>query len=583
MRNRLVLNSGSAPIGLVLLFSLLLMAPALAGAGDGPRTWFFFRDKGPAALKKAALTDVAASLSEKTLARRAKVAQHGSLIDESDLPVYPAYVQQLQALGLKPTVVSSWLNGVSAIATPEQIAAAERLECIARIQPVRQGRRPLPQAEPILLKPSGHSDFPLNYGYSQEQNEQVQIPAVHQLGWYGQGVRIALFDTGFRLNHEAFDSLRVVAKRDFIQDDDNLDNQPGDRSDQNSHGTMVLSIIAANKPGSLIGAAPHAEFILAKTEDVSQEIEAEEDHWIAAAEWAEKLGADIISSSLGYIDWYTVEDLDGDTAPITRAADLAVKKGVLVLISAGNEGNDAWRYVSTPADGDSVIAVGAVDSKGVVASFSSRGPTADGRIKPDVMTMGVAVACISVPPVTGTGNLYSRVSGTSAACPIAAGAAALILCANPALTPMQIVDALHNTSTRSQAPDTDYGWGIIQTKVAVESTASIDRPVVIPKTSALAGIFPNPAAISTRGGLTLALDLVEESWVDVRLYNIMGEEAGVLFQGRVPAGKNRWVNTRWPAEAVNRLGSGVYFISVKSGLFHERRAVTLVRSQDYPR
>jgi serine protease AprX len=579
MKNRHLLYRGSALTGLILLFSLVLQPPAAAGSGETQRTWFFFRDKGPASLEKAALIQVAASISEKALARRAKVAPAGQLVDESDLPVYPAYVEELEQLGLKPVVISRWLNGVSAAATPVQLAAAEKLESIASIQPVLRGHRPLPAAEPILLRPSRQSDLPLDYGFSLEQNEQVQIPAVHQLGYYGQGVRIAVFDTGFRLNHEVFDSLRVVARHDFIQNDDNLDNEAGERSDQNSHGTMVLSIIAANKPGSLIGGAPRAEFILAKTEDVSQEVQAEEDNWIAAAEWAENLGADIITTSLGYIDWYTVDEMDGDTAPITRAADMAVSKGVVVLASAGNEGNDIWRVISAPADGDSVIAVGAVDSKGAVASFSSRGPTADGRIKPDIMTMGVAVACIAVPPEAGMGTAYSRVNGTSAACPIAASAVALILCANPALTPMEIVDALHKTGTRSQVPDTDYGWGVIQTMAAVESTSSIDKPVVIPETSALAGVFPNPASIDRSNGVSLVLDLQEAAWVDIRLYNIRGEEVGVLYQGRVPAGKGRQVATHWPADALKNLSSGVYFISLKSGLFHERRAITLMRER----
>ena len=570
-------KGGSAAIGPILLFVFVLIGAAFASSTEEQRSWFFFRDKGPAALNKTTLDQLQSSFTEKALARRAKVAGGGSLIQESDLPVYPAYLEELQELGIKPAVVSNWLNAVSAAATPEQIAAAGELTCIARIQPVLRGHRPLPQVTPLLQKPSQSSNKPVDYGYSLEQLTQIQIPAVHELGCYGQGVRIAVFDTGFRLQHEAFDSLRVIAKRDFIQEDDEVDNEEGDRGDQNSHGTMVLSIIAANKPGALVGGAPRAEFILAKTEDTSQEVIAEEDHWIAAAEWAERLGADIFTTSLGYTDWYTVEDMDGDTAPITRAADLAVSKGVVVLVAAGNEGGDFWRYISAPADGDSVLAVGAVDSKGIVAYFSSRGPAADGRIKPDIMAQGVSVACVSVPFPGQVGTMYSRVSGTSAACPLAASAAALILCANPALTPMQVVEAMRNTATRSQNPDTDYGWGIVQTLSALEATTPPDNPFWLPETSGLAGIYPNPAIMETDDGIGLVLRLRENTWVEARLYNTLGQEVGILYRGEAARSNNRWIWGRLPAERWRGLASGVYFVSIKSGLFNHTQAITLLR------
>lgn len=569
-------NTGSALVRPVLLFLLLLAGGLLADESAASRTWFFFRDKGPLRLEKAALAQAEAALSPRALARRAKVAPAGRLVDTTDLPVYPGYLEELTALGIRPVVVSRWLNGVSAAATPEQIAAAARLDGIARIQPVRFERRPLLETSPMLQKSARPGDHPLDYGYSLEQNEQVQIPAVHQMGYYGQGVLIAVFDTGFRLTHEAFDSLKVLARHDFIQNDDNLDNQAGERSDQNSHGTMVLSIIAANKPGSLIGGAPRAEFLLAKTEDVSQEIQAEEDHWIAAAEWAEGLGADIISTSLGYIDWYTYPQMDGETAPITRAADLAAAKGVLVVVSAGNEGNSTWQYISAPADGDSVVAVGAVDSKGVIASFSSRGPTADGRIKPDVVARGIGVACVAVPPATGTGIGYSYVSGTSAACPIAASCAALMLCANPALTPMEILGTLRQTATRSHTPDIDYGWGLVQTLAAVESTR-VDEPVVLPEQIRLRGIYPNPVLAGGYRNLTLAFDLREAEWVTVRLYDLLGREVAFLYQGRVAAGSDRRVRLTWP-EGIERWSSGTYFAVVRSRSFNECRPITLLHA-----
>ncbi|HOZ22203.1 MAG TPA: S8 family serine peptidase [bacterium] len=582
MKKSALSGKGSARFRPVLLFVMLLAGALSAQTAEGGRTWFFFRDKGPAALQKKSMERAAASLSERALARRARVAPAGRLVDDTDLPVWSGYLEELAALGIEPVVISNWLNGVSAKASPAQIAAAANLACISRIQPVLRGRRPLPALEPALNRSASTSGSSLQYGHSLEQLEQIQIPAVHELGIYGQGVCIAVFDTGFRLNHEVFDSLRVLHKRDFIQNDEELDNQPGERSDQNSHGTMVLSIIAANKPGVMIGGAPRAEFILAKTEDVAQEIQAEEDNWIAAAEWAEALGADIFSTSLGYIDWYTYADMDGNTAPITRAADLAAGKGVVVVVAAGNEGNDIWQYISAPADGDSVLAVGAVDAEGIVASFSSRGPTSDGRIKPDVMARGIGVACIEVPPASGTGSGYRTVNGTSAACPLAASAAALLLCANPELTPVEILDALRKSATLSLTPDIDYGWGILQCLAAVETTSSVIKPVIIPERPALAGIFPNPAHAERDGTLTLVFDLVEPEEVDVRLYNVLGQEVGRLFQGKIPAGTDRRVKVRWPA-GIQSLGSGLYFVVVRSGSLHESRAVTLLLSPDAAR
>ena len=575
MSNRSFLPQGSALTGLILLFSLFLAPDAVLPA---PRTWFFFRDKGPASLKKEAYATAAAMISPQALARRARVMPAGELITESDLPVYPEYIAQLQALGITPRRTSRWLNGVSAEATPEQIAAAAGLPCIAAIQPVARQRREIPQNEPLLSKPAASSDTPLDYGYSLGQNEQVQITELHRRGFYGQGVIIAVFDTGFRLNHEAFDSLQVLAAYDFIQDDENLDTEGEERVDQSSHGTMVLSVLAGYKPGQLVGSAPRARYILAKTEDVSREVESEEDNWIAAAEWAEALGADLFSTSLGYIDWYTNDDMDGNTAPITRAADLAAGKGVLVINSAGNEGNDLWRLICAPADGDSVLAIGAVDGAGKLISFSSRGPTADGRIKPDLMAQGGAVACIDLPPRTGLGAVYRAISGTSAACPIAAGAAALILCANPGTPPMIIADALRKTATRAQMPDTDYGWGIIQALAAAESTAAANKPVVLPESSSLVSLFPNPASVDLSDGLRIVLNMTEAAVVEVRLYNILGQEVGTLFRGQVPAGKERWIKAGWPAGASPRLASGVYLLSVKTANIEQRRTITLLSS-----
>lgn len=561
-------------IALILVF--ITSSGLLQTARAEERFWFFFTDKGTSSLAKQH-EEAAARITPRALARRAKCNPGASAIDMTDMNVNPEYLHALQQLGIKPVVTSRWLNAVSAVASPQQIEKASKLLCIRKIGRVAVYHKALP--ETALSKPEAGLYSDTDYGGAFIQNEQIQVPALHQMGYQGQGVIIAVFDTGFRLNHEALDSIKVLAQYDFINNDFVTDNQAGDRPSQNSHGTQVLSIIAAEQKGKMIGAAPRAQFLLAKTEDVSQEVRAEEDHWIAAAEWAEGLGADVISTSLGYIDWYQYQDMDGNTAPITQAADMAVKKGVVVVVSAGNEGNDLWHYISAPADGDSVLAVGAVDRNGNLAGFSSHGPTYDGRTKPDIVTMGVGVTAINVPPESGLGTGYTSISGTSAACPLAAGAVALLLCANPDLKPMEIVTALRTTASRTQNPDNDYGWGLVQTLSAFRALAP---PLEIPKTFSLAAVFPNPVLNDGTQAMTVQLDMTKESHVSIELYNILGQRVGVLFQGGVLAGKGRLVSINIPAELVKKLGSGTYFIRVHTDQNDAYRPITVLSGFSIP-
>ena len=246
-------------------------------------------------------------------------------------------------------------------------------------------------------------------------------------------------DAGFsNLTHEAFSSMDIIAKWDFVDNDLDVGGH--------SHGTGTLSTIGGFMEGQLIGPAYGASFILARTEnDPASETPIEEDNWIAALEWADSIGVDVTSTSLGYLDFdapytsYTWEDMDGNTALITIAADHAVKLGITVVNSAGNNGyNSLHNTLNAPADGDSVITIGAVSSSGVISSFSSVGPTADGRIKPDLLAMGSSVYAAST---AGTSS-YAYVSGTSFSCPLAAGVCALMLQKNPSLAPMEILQLI---------------------------------------------------------------------------------------------------------------------------------------------
>jgi hypothetical protein len=272
----------------------------------------------------------------------------------------------------------------------------------------------------------------------------------------GTGVRVALFDTGFDTANPAFSAITVTAQYDFVFGDPVVRDEPGKDLGAHVHGTAVWSLFAGDVPGRLRGIARGASYLLAKTEDVRSETRVEEDNYVAALEWADSIGVDIVSSSLGYLLFdngfsYTPSQLNGDVAVTTVAADLAVQRGILVVTGAGNAGPGS-RSLWTPADGDSVLAIGAEDSLGTIWVGSSRGPTADGRIKPDFTAPGVAVCVV-------WGTSLQRVNGTSLATPLLAAGAALVKQLHPTLAPMTLRAAFRNTATHRAAPDTISGWG----------------------------------------------------------------------------------------------------------------------------
>jgi hypothetical protein len=312
----------------------------------------------------------------------------------------------------------------------------------------------------------------LNYGFSSEQDSVINVQPVHALEIIGTGVLIGMLDTGFRWKiHEALRNIRVIAEYDFISHDSVTANQANDPAGQDSHGTSTLSTVGGFMPGQLIGPAYGASFILGKTEYVPTETQIEEDNWVAGIEWMESKGVDVVSSSLGYTTFddgsgykYSRGDFNGRTAVTTKAAVMAARKGVVVVNSMGNGGNTVGSIIA-PADADSIISAGAVNYSGVLASFSSSGPTNDGRIKPDVVGPGVSIYVAS----TSGSNGYGRASGTSFSCPLTSGVAALVLSAHPEFTPIQVRDALRNTASRAATPDNLYGWGLINARVAVLS------------------------------------------------------------------------------------------------------------------
>lgn len=495
--------------------------------GQSRPVWIYFTDKGASEQAPQALR--AGHLSERALARRAKVRPAADLVDWRDLPNDAAYLAALRDLGFDIRAESRWLAAVTVIAGPGELPLLAALPFVDRIEAVAAGRR----VAPLNLGPAppasglrGERDDPLDYGGSLTELAQANVPALHEMGLHGEGVVVGMLDTGFNTEHEALAGVDVLGAWDFINDDPVVANEPGDSLAQQNHGTMTLSTIAGFMPGRLIGPAFAASFYLAKTEDWSQEAPIEEDWWVEGIEWLEAQGCDLVSSSLAYDDWYEFEDFDGNTAPTTIAADHAVALGLAVFNSAGNY-RLSTGHIAVPADGDSVITIGAVDSLGVIAAFSSPGPTADGRIKPDLCAMGVNNNIVK----PGTLDEYLSGSGTSFACPLAAGVGAMLLGAHPAATPMQLRHALRATASQPEAPDNDYGWGIIDAAAALTRLALTAAPAPAAEQWALRS-WPNPFNPSTR----IVFGLDEPLRLRLDIHDASGRRLRTLHEGRLEAG-----------------------------------------------
>ncbi len=451
---------------IVMVLSLCLSGRLFA---ESRKVWIFFTDKGSQVLSKSTAQDV--QISNRALERRARALPESRLLDEMDLPVFQGYLSRLSRRGIVPIVISRWLNAVSAEVAHERLPEIEAFPFVKEVRPVGSFEwRPPTESEMRSISKQFES-HELDYGPSRDQNALMHVPELHDLGLSGKNIFIGLIDTGF--NHtgrDVFQSLSIVAEHDFVQNDDTTSNQEGDSDQEQNHGTQVLSVIGGYLPGILIGPAYQADYALAKTENVSSETRVEEDAWVAGLEWLESLGCDIVSTSLGYNFFddgfsYTYADLDGQHCVTTIAADIAARKGVVVVSSAGNERADSWHYVTSPADGFDVLAVGAVYPDGEITGFSSVGPTFDGRIKPDVMAMGSSVVVIS--SSRDSKFTHSFVSGTSFAAPLTAGVCALMLEAHPGLAQADIREAIKQTADRAANPDTLYGWGIVNAHDAV--------------------------------------------------------------------------------------------------------------------
>ena len=404
--------------------------------------------------------------------------------------------ERLATQGVRVRVQSRWLHAVSADVSTAVLRDLLQDRELRRIQPLgRFKQRAPPPVRPTITAPGAPGDTcgfttgddPV-LGPSEMPYRRLHLRPLTDQGIDGTGVRIAIFDTGFDTANTAFNGITITAQHDFVFNDGFVRDQPNDQPGAQSHGTATWSLFAGDVPGRLHGITRGAHFLLAKTEDVRSETRVEEDNYVAALEWADSIGVDIVSSSLAYLSFdngfsYTPSQLNGDIAVTTVAADMAAQRGILVVTAAGNSGPGS-RTVWTPADGDSVLAIGAEDSLGAIAIFSSRGPTADGRIKPDFTGPGVAV-CV----VTGQGHV-GRLDGTSFSTPLLAASAALLKQMHPTLLPMDIRTAFRKTGTHSSAPDTTFGWGRPDVAAAAVFPAGVTALAPLPSAGPLTTVTP---------------------------------------------------------------------------------------------
>lgn len=436
---------------LMVIFLMVIGVPFLSAQTVGKyRVMLTDKKKTTYSLKRPA-----EYLSEKAVARRLRL---GLSFDSTDLPVCRKYLKRIQKHA-EVLHTSRW-NNTAVVRTSDSLA----VEKIKRLPFVREVRKIAVEADSIPPRNAKRKEMvrdtikayfeELPYGFSTGQVRMLGVDSLHAAGFRGQGMTIAVIDGGY-FNTDTLPLLKhakILGTRDFV-------NPASDIYAENAHGTQVLSCMAANMPHVLVGTAPEASYWLLRSEDTDSEQLVELDNWMAALEFADSVGADLVNTSLGYAQFddptqnFKYHQLDGRTILASRSASLAASKGMLLVCSAGNSGNDAWKKITPPGDADNVLTVGAVTADSVNAKFSSVGNTADGRIKPDVMAQGVNTAVVKTTGGVRTSN------GTSFASPVMCGGVACLWQAFPMLTPVQMID-LVRLAGHNEYPDNIFGYGI---------------------------------------------------------------------------------------------------------------------------
>lgn len=525
-----------------VIIALLLSTNSLLNGQSSSFNYYYrvyFKDKGDNVTGNYSPEDL---LSARALARREKAGI--TVPDLKDLPVCSDYLRQVSASGLKLHCVSKWMNTAvfkSQYAFDTNILL--EMSFISRVKCIKTAGKKASQIKKFDLQ-SYQTELPS----IDRPVTMVNGNSLHDSGYNGNDVLIAILDGGF-INAENIFSINELRLRNGIKATHDFVNNSSYVYSYSMHGTEVLSVLAGMIPGIIEGTACGADYLLLRTEDTESEFPCEEDFWVAGAEYADSAGTDIISSSLGYYDFddptmnYKHSELDGNSAFITIAADVAASKGILVVNSAGNERDNSWKSIIFPADGDSVLAVGAVDGNGYISYFSSAGPSADRRVKPDNVAMGV-----NVPAQTSLGNI-GRLNGTSFSCPVLSGMAACLMQAVPVALNTDIIEAIHSSGDKYNFPDTLYGYGIPDMSLALEKLQ--DKYIKVPYEETVIG--PNP----TSGVVNIIFREPPEK-VTIEIISMSGK---VLFKKEFPEYAGRTLNIT----ELQNAEQGIYFIRLIKG------------------
>jgi hypothetical protein len=515
-------------------------------------------------LKDKSNSTFSISAPEKFLSKRSidRRKNQNIAINSLDIPVNLNYINQLKTAGAKIIGTSKWLNAVLIETNPEILAKISKLDFVKNIdgnQDIRGAKvATISKMTGTIDKFGSYEEF--NYGNSLNQIQQLGVDEMHKKGFTGKGVLVAVFDAGFdkAQTMDAFKHLfstkKIVKTYDFVSNDTTV-------FESHWHGTAAMSCIGAKLNAQLVGTAPDADFALYKTEDVGSETRIEEVYWLFAAENADSLGVDVINSSLGYYSFdnpstdYKFEDLNGDKTISARAADYAVARGIIVVNSAGNEGNNSWNHIVTPADADSVISVGAVDAIGNTVGFSSPGPNAKNTLKPEVSARGSqTTVAISNPNASSS-------SGTSFSSPLIAGMVASLKQQFPQYSAMKIRELLIKSASKYETPDNKIGYGIPSYKRFVELAQNL---LAIENYSEETVIFPNP--INNEQAIKIKINGIEISDnQQIEVFDLNGRR---IFENTITMDEFR--------TNLSKFGSGTYSIKVQvADKMHTKRFIKL--------
>lgn len=517
--------------------------------------WVFLTDKPDSATYLATPLTM---LSQRALDRRTR---QNIVLDSKDVPVGTAYYSQVKnATGITVLAKSKWLNAIHVQGTPVDINNLKSFSFVAEIEFANNGlnaKGKTTQRSSNTKHKNKFTEVSANFNYGDAENQITMLKGdyLHQEGFTGTGMHIAVIDAGFpNVNTlAAFKRLRdnnqILGGYDFV-------NRSTSFYGGHNHGTNVLSDIGGYIDGQFVGTAPDASFYLFRTEDAANEVPLEESLWVEAAEKADSLGVDVINTSLGYTTFdnanynYSYADMDGKTTFISRGAEIGASRGMILVNAAGNSGNDGWKYMGAPADAAAVFTVGAVNASKSIASFSSFGPTADNRIKPDVLAQGQSVYVIS----HTSGNPITS-NGTSFSSPVMTGVVACFWQAFPDLTSTQIMQRIRESADRYNNPHEQYGYGIPNFETAFAAVLNVDKENFMNSTT----IYPNPI----NNSFSIQTNTNDLSGLSIQIYNVLGKK---VYGER---------NLKSKTIPVSGLNSGIYILKIMNGT--QQKTIKLVK------